>query len=268
MHASRPFFHTEPMVLAHRGASGYAPEQTIDAIRLALEQGADAIETDVHVSRDGHPILHHGGDLSENTDGKGSPSSLTLSELQALDAGYLWSPDGGTTFPCRGQGYRIISLAEALETFPDTRFNVDIKERQAALATRRLIDKHGASERVLLAAFYSWQRSPALRGYTGPRSITLDQMFGFMLLHWTRLDRYWNSAVDAFQIPERYWGIRIVTPRLVQRAHGLGVRVHVWTVDDEDDMDRLLNWGVDGIITNMPDRAVQARARFLSSPAR
>ena len=74
-------------------------------------------------------------------------------------------------------------------------------------------------------------------------------------------DRLWPIHVDAFQLPEVHWGFRVVTPRLITSAHQRGIRVHVWTVDDESDMDRLLSWGVDGIITKKPDLAVRARAR-------
>jgi glycerophosphoryl diester phosphodiesterase len=258
---SQPFFSARPMVLAHRGASGYAPDNTITAIRLAVEQGADAIEADVHLTRDGHPVLYHGRDLSESTDGSGPIGRYTLDELRRFDAGYRWSPDGGASFPFRGKGERVSTLAEALEALPDTRFNLDIKERRAAITTRRVIDEHGAGGRVLLASWYSWRRAPALRGYPGPRSITLDQMLLFMPLHWAGLDRLWALRIDALQVPESHWGVRVVTPRLVERVHRLGMRVHVWTVDHEADMERLLDWGVDGIITKRPDVAVQVRAR-------
>ncbi len=251
------------MILAHRGASAYAPDHTLDAIRIAVEQGADAIEADVHLTRDGHVVLHHGGDLSENTDGRGPLSRYNLDEVRSLDAGFQWSPDSGTTFPYRGQGQRVTTLREALESFPEVNFNLDIKERRAARATRELIDEMAASERVLLASWYSWKRAPALRDYAGPRSITLDQMAAFLLLHWMRLDGLWGAKIDALQLPERHWGVRVVTPRLVQRAHDLGMRVHVWTVDTESDMHRLLDWGVDGIITKRPDLAVKARTRHL-----
>jgi glycerophosphoryl diester phosphodiesterase len=249
------------MVLAHRGASAYAPDHSLEAIELALEQGADAIEVDVHLTKDGHPVLHHGGDMSENTQASGPVGSFTLEELRALDAGYRFTPDNGATFPHRGRGHTVVTVAEALETFPTVRFNLDIKERRAAAATRQLIDRYDASDRVLLAAFYSWQRAPAISGYAGPRSITLDQMLPLQLLHWVRLDRLWPIHVDAFQLPEVHWGFRVVTPRLITSAHQRGIRVHVWTVDDERDMERLLDWGVDGIITNKPDTAVQARSR-------
>ncbi|UCF21511.1 MAG: hypothetical protein JSU87_09045, partial [Gemmatimonadota bacterium] len=173
---SYPYFTDKPMVLAHRGASGYAPDHTLAALQLAAEQGADGIEADVHLSRDGHPVLHHGGDLSENTDGHGPIRNYPLDQLREFDAGYRWSPDRGLTFPFRGRGQRITTLEEALRAFPRMRFNLDIKERRAAEATRRVIDQHGAGDRVLLAAWYSWRRRPALRAYPGPQSITLDQM--------------------------------------------------------------------------------------------
>ena len=96
------YFHNEPMVLAHRGASAYAPDHTLAAIELALEQGADAIEIDVHMTRDGHPVLHHGGDLSENTEAGGPLGDFTLAELRELDVGYRFTPDSGVTFPAGG----------------------------------------------------------------------------------------------------------------------------------------------------------------------
>ncbi len=259
----QPFFSGEPLVLAHRGASAYAPDHTLTAVRLALQQGADVIEADINMTRDGHPILHHSGELSENTEAHGPIRRRTLREVQALDAGYVWSSDGGRTHRYRGKGERIHTLDLMLETFPDTRFNLEIKDRPAAEATRRVVDRHAAHRRVLLAAWFSWRRARALRGYRGPCSVTQDQMLAYMLLYWTRTDRLWQPAVDVFQLPETYHGIRVVTPRLISRAHQHGIRIHVWTVDREDDMDRLLGWGVDGIVTKRPDVAVRARARYL-----
>ncbi len=250
-------------MLAHRGASGYAPEHTLTAFQLALEQGADVIEVDSHLTSDGHPVLHHSGDLAETTDQTGRISDHTLDGLQSVDAGHLWSFDHGRTHPYRGKGERIPSLAEALEAFSSARFNIEIKDRRAARAVRRVIDEHHASERVLIASWFTWRRAPALHAYTGPRSVTMDQMLPYMLLHWARLDALWVPKVDAFQIPERHFGLRVVTPRLVQRAHQNGLRVHVWTIDIEADMERLLDWGVDGIVTKKPDVAAQARARYL-----
>ena len=261
------FFKGEPLILAHRGASAHAPDHTRAAIRLALDQGADVIECDVHVSRDGHPVLHHGGDLSENTDGSGPVGRYTLSELERFDAGYRFTADG-RNFPHRGRGHRILSLAEALAEFPQARFNIDLKERRAAAPALHAIDQHAASDRILLASFYSWRRAPALRGHTGPLSITQDQMIPFMLLHWAGLDSLWPLELDALQVPERHWGIRIVTPRLIRRAHDLGMRVHVWTVDDAKDMRRLLSWGVDGIVTKRPSLGVQVRERHTEARER
>lgn len=262
-----PFFRGEPLILAHRGASAYAPDHTLTAFSRAIDDGADVLEVDAHVSADGHAVLHHSGELAENTEGEGPVRRHTLAALKELDAGYRWSPDGGRSFPYRGQGERIPTFAEALEVFPETRFNVDIKSRAAAPAVRRTIEVRQASDRVLLASWYSWRRWPIVRGYTGPRSATLDQMLAYMLLYWSRLDRLWAPPVDAVQVPERYYGIELVTPRLVRRLAEHGIRVHVWTVDDESDMRRLLEWGVQGLVTNRPDLAVRVRKRYLADRA-
>ncbi len=250
-------------MLAHRGASAYAPQHTLTAIGLALEQGADIIEVDTHVTRDGHAVLHHSGELSETTDGRGSIHRFNLAELSRFDAGYLWSGDGGQTYPYRAKGERIPTLADALATFPKARFNIDIKDRRAARAVRRVIDEHDAAYRVLLASWFSWRRAPALRDYPGPRSVTMDRMLAFLAPFWVGIDALWWPRVDAFQLPERRFGLRLVSPRLISHAHRKGIRVHVWTIDREADMDRLLDWGVDGIVTKRPDVAVRARARYL-----
>lgn len=254
----------EPLVLAHRGASADAPENTLEAYRLALDHGADVIEVDSHMTLDGVPVLHHSGDLSENTDGVGPIHELDLGQVQRYDAGYLWSADAGLSHPFRGKGVRIPTLARALTEFPKARFNIDIKDRRAARAVRRVIDDHGAADRVLLASWFSWRRAPGLRGYPGPRSATLDQTLAFMLLFWSRIDSLWRPPVDAFQVPERHFGLRVVSPRFIERAHLARLRVHVWTVDDEVDMERLFHWGVDGIVTKRPQVAVTVRQRYLS----
>ena len=160
------------------------------------------------------------------------------------------------------------TLAEALQIFPEARFNVDIKDRRAAHAARDVIEAHDAADRVLIAAWYSWRRKPAIYGYRGPRSVTLDQMLGYLPLVWCRLDGLWCPDVDALQLPEKYRGLRVVSPRLFKAAHRAGIRVHVWTVDDETDMSRLLEWGADGIVTKKPDVAVAVRERFLSGQGR
>jgi len=128
-----PFFDLpRPIPVGHRGASGERPENTLPAFERALAQGARILETDVHPTRDGVAVIFHDGELDRTTDGFGPIAARTLAELKELDAGYRFSPDGGASFPCRGRGTTIPTLAEAFAAFPDARFNIEVKEGDRA----------------------------------------------------------------------------------------------------------------------------------------
>ena len=118
-------------LIAHRGFSGLAPENTIPAFRSAVEMDIDVIETDIHITKDGRLVIWHDPTLERNTDGKGRIEDHTISELRQFDAGYTFSADGGKTFPFRGKGVRICTLDEALEECPDERFNIDLKTKSS-----------------------------------------------------------------------------------------------------------------------------------------
>ena len=124
-----PYFDVpRPTILGHRGAAGEAPENTLESFRLGLAQGADIIESDVHVTRDGVPVLIHDEAVDRTTDGCGRVAELDWDELQRLDAGYRFSPDGGSSFPFRGRGLRVPALEEAFRELPDVRLNLELKE--------------------------------------------------------------------------------------------------------------------------------------------
>src|SRR5918993_3646085 len=116
-----------PVNLAHRGASALAPENTIEAFRLAVEAGAGGLELDVHLTRDGHVVVLHDATVDRTTDGEGPVSEMTLEELRAFDAGHNFSPDGGPSRPYRGRGVRVPILEEVLREFPGVAVNIDIK---------------------------------------------------------------------------------------------------------------------------------------------
>src|SRR5918911_1481417 len=118
-----------PVNLAHRGASALAPENTIEAFRLAVEAGAGGLELDVHMTRDGHIVVIHDATVDRTTSGTGAVSEMTLDELRMLDAGHNFSPDGGPTRPYRGRGVRVPTLGEVLEGFPGVAVNIEIKAR-------------------------------------------------------------------------------------------------------------------------------------------
>ena len=244
-----------PLLIAHRGGGALAPENTLAAFDRALRWWrADLLELDVRPTRDGECVVFHDATLERTTDGTGAVVERSLAELRTLDAGFRFTPDGGATFPFRGRGVRIPTLAEVLDAFPAARINVEMKEAGVQEPAARAIARAGAEHRVLVAAGDTRNRA-RFRGYAGPQSAGAQELYAFYALHLARATRAYRPAVDAFQMPETaHGGRRVLDARWVREAHAHNVAVHVWTVDEEADMLRLLEWGVDGIITDRPDR--------------
>ncbi|HEX6123708.1 MAG TPA: glycerophosphodiester phosphodiesterase [Ktedonobacterales bacterium] len=261
----RPYLtHARPLFFAHRGGALLAPENTIAAFKHGLSFGADALELDVHLSRDGELMVLHDPTVDRTTNGVGSANVLTRAELQALDAGYRFTPDGGQTFPFRGQGVTIPTLREVLTTFPDARVNIELKENNPRAEERMwaLAQELGVEDRILVASSYlptivRFRRLSAGRITT---SASAPEIRSFVLVALTRTSRWLRPAYDALQVPETYRALRIVSPTTIALAHRLGLAMHVWTVDDRPTMDRLLAWGVDGLMSDRPDLLAEALA--------
>jgi glycerophosphoryl diester phosphodiesterase len=176
-----------------------------------------------------------------------------VAELKALDAGFRFTPDGGETYPLRGAGVHLSTLREVLEAFPHARINVEIKDARAQAAVWDAVHGLHAVHRVLIAAGDRNHRA-RFRAYAGPVSAGRQDVLAFYGLHLARAARLWTPGVDAFQIPEVHNGRRVMDRRMVAELQARNVAVHVWTIDDEADLRRLLAWGVDGIVTDRPDR--------------
>ncbi|HET7274125.1 MAG TPA: glycerophosphodiester phosphodiesterase [Longimicrobiaceae bacterium] len=262
-----PYLAGAPLLIAHRGGSSLAPENTLLAFeRALLWWRADLLELDVRLTRDGRVVVIHDSALDRTTNGSGEVRDHTLAQVQALDAGYRFTSDGGATFPFRDNGIRVPTLDEVLVAFPAARLNVEIKEGAVQTAARDLIARAGAEHRVLVAAGNHSDRSE-FSDYTGARSASEKELRQFYICHRLHLTRLYSPAVDAFQMPERHGGKQILTPRLVRDAHAKNLAVHVWTVDEIADMERLLTWGVDGIVTDRPDRLARTlHARYGRPP--
>lgn len=250
-----------PMILAHQGASGHAPSNTLTAIRLGIEMGADALETDVHMTRDGHVVISHDDTIDRLSNGTGFIKYKSLEALRQYDFGYRFTVDGGQTFPYRDRGVTIPTLDDVLEQFPRLRVNIDMKQATPPLemALHETIRRHNAEDRVLVTSFHNvtmkrFRRIASSRIATSAN--TMD-MIKFVCFWRTYLHRFYKPTVDAFQVPETGYGIRVVTPRMIQIAHQHGVKVHVWTINHEADIRRLLEWGVDGICSDYPDRVAK-----------
>ncbi|MDH3225431.1 MAG: glycerophosphodiester phosphodiesterase [Gemmatimonadota bacterium] len=240
------------MLVAHRGGAGLAPENTLDAFGPAvLQWGADMLEMDVRLSKDGHVVVIHDETVDRTTEGSGRVADLTLADLGSLDAGYRFEDRPGR-FPFRGQGVRIPTLEEVLLAFPNMRMNVEAKESRVAGPLVEVVRKHRAQARVLVAAEFERSRRE-VRGYEGPWGASRHHIFWTWALHRLPRGGFYTPGADILQVPEVWKGLRIVTPRLIEQAHLRNLPVQVWTVDDAQDMRRLLDWGVDGIQSDRPD---------------
>ena len=247
-----PYLAGAPLLVAHRGGAALAPENTLAAFERALDAwGADMLELDVRATADGAVVVLHDATVDRTTDGSGAVRSMSLEALRELDAGYRFrDADGHPAF--RGHGVGIPLLEEVLKAFPRARLNVEIKAAEAARGTLELVRRHGATERVLLAAEHERNRRGA-RGYRGPWGASRRQLGPFWILHRTPLSGLVTPRADAFQVPPTWKGLPVLTRRFVEEAHRRNIPVHVWTVDDPAEMRRMLALGVDGIQSDRPD---------------
>ena len=245
-----------PVNLAHRGASALAPENTIEAFRLAVEAGAGGLELDVHMTSDGHIVVIHDATVDRTTSGAGAVSEMTLDELRMLDAGHNFSPDGGFTRPYRGRGIRVPTLGEVLEGFPGVAVNIEIKARTPGIEETVLgvLREANALGRALVVSTPHdvVKRFRKVSGGHASTGASRWEIGVFYISSRFRLERLVRPAYDALQVPLRYRGIPVVIPRFVRAAHARGVRVDAWTINRADEMRRLLDLEVDVIMTDRP----------------
>ncbi|HRI64591.1 MAG TPA: glycerophosphodiester phosphodiesterase [Polyangium sp.] len=250
----------KPRLFGHRGASGTMPENTLAAFSEALAAGADRLEMDVHLTADEEVIVLHDHDLDRTTDGRGPAARLRLSEIRGLDAGYQFESSPGT-YPFRGRKMRIPTFAEVLAHFSKVPINVELKVDDPALveAMHRILARHEAKSRVLLTA-----ESQTLMERI--RLAMPDVLTGMCA---SEVLAFWGNGGNpgyrtpgfALQVPVTYAGIPIVTQRFVDVAHEANLEVHVWVINEEDEMRRLLDMGVDGIMTDFPRLAAKVLGR-------
>lgn len=254
----RPFLEgARPLAFAHRGGSKLWPENTMVAFQGAVQLGCRYLETDLRTTRDGVLVTIHDETLDRISDGSGPVHALTLTELKRLDAGYRFSPDGGQTFPFRGKEVTVPTLAEVVQAFPDICLNLEIKQKEPSLveALVTFIEEQDAHDRILVGSFHD-RMLKEFRRRTGGRVDTSAASWEarlFWLASRLGLTRFLRLPYDALQVPPRQGTLRVVDRRFVQAAHRLGIQVHVWTVDESEEMRRLLNLGVDGLMSDRPD---------------
>jgi glycerophosphoryl diester phosphodiesterase len=247
------------LVIGHRGAPADAPENTLESFRLALAQGADALELDVHLSADGVPVVIHDPDLHRTTDREGRVAALTVAELRAADAGARYTPDAGRTFPWRGRGVRVPTLDEVLEEFAGVPLLIELKTPLAQQAVHRAIERHAAAAHCVPASSFDAALEACREAgvaYGGSAREISRLYFRVACRLAAPAARYALLAV-----PLRHRGLTVPTRRFLRAAHALGRPVHVWTVDDPAVARALWDRGAAGVVTNRPGLMVQARAR-------
>lgn len=259
-------------VIAHQGGDYLWPGNTLFALEQAQAMGVDVLELDIHASREGVLVVIHDATVDRTTNGQGVVSEMSLAELQALDAGYRWSPERrAESFPYRGLGIRIPSLEEVFQTFPEELINVEMKQLEPSIADALcdLIRNYDMADRVMVASFHD----AALREFRGlcPEVATSAgpaEVRNFFILSRSFLGQLFRPKAEAFQIPEFQGNLQLITERFVRDAQRKNVAVHVWTVDETADMQRLLELGIDGIITDRPDRLLKllGRAQEVARP--
>jgi len=235
-----------PRVFAHRGLAVAAPENTLLAFLQALALGVEYIETDVHASSDGVAVISHDPELARVAGRAGKVEALTLAQLRGVDLGH------GQTFS---------TLTEALDAFPDARFNIDVKSVASVQPTVDAIRALRATDRVLVSSFSEQRRRAAIDQLPGvATSASAPRFVQALIAGKLRLKPIMAHALRgtvAVQVPEKALRLRVTTARMLEQLHSLGVEMHVWTINDPNRMRELLQLGVDGIVTDRADLAME-----------
>jgi glycerophosphoryl diester phosphodiesterase len=237
-----------PLILGHRGAKNYAPENTLAAFKTALELGADGFELDTQLTSDGHVIVYHDKMVDRNTNGHGKLSQLSLAELRQLDA--------GSHFSDKFRGEKIPTLDEVFETVGKRAYiNIELKNFSTPFdhlveKVCEVIRRHEIQKNIIFSSFLPWNLKKAARILPDvPRGLlTIKGKWGV----WGR-----SFGFNFGDYTALHPCVTDVTAQQVQRVHRLKRRINVWTVNEQEDIQRLIGWGVDGIITDDPALVVR-----------
>lgn len=244
--------------IAHRGASGEAPENTIPAIELAVQKyKVDRVEIDLRLTREGIPVVIHDRTLERTTDGKGKIGQVSLVELKKRDAGFWFDPKGRREFPYRAKGVAIPTLEEVLNKFPDTSFCLEIKEQGTEIVRRVLevIRFRRGQGSVLIGSFYG-KTARELRRLSGS---SIEGILSEDEIAWAYLA--FRLGFGKSPLPSRYaflppakYGLRFDRSEWIDFLHRQEVRVFYWTINEVEEMRELIGRGADGILSDYPDR--------------
>ena len=243
--------------MAHRGGQGLWPENTLFAFERAAELGADVLDMDVRSTADGVLVAIHDRRVDRTTNGRGDVGELTLAQLKTLDAGSRWTADRGVSFPFRGRGITVPALEEVFMSFPQLRLSMEIKQEEPSIAAPlcSLVRAYDLSDQVLVSSF-SAEAMEVFRAACPEvaTSAAAREVLVFWGLSRLFLDAAYQPAAQALQVPEHPGWLDVVDQRFTSMARAHNMKICVWTVDETEDMRRLLHLGVDGVITSYPDR--------------
>lgn len=258
MYKNYEFFNKPIKVVAHRGDSKYYPENSLPAFKSAIELGVDIIETDVHISSDGIIFIWHDDDTFQLDGDMSRITDRSWDELQRLDLGFHYIDNDGKR-PFSSKGLRLITFSEALLTFPETRFNVDLKDKSSLLVNGffKILKEHNAFDRVVVASFHT-ENLVQIRKLSEKvvTSFGKSEVLMWVILSKLRLlrlvSRFIKKIPPVIQVPVSSGLITVVTRRFIKVLHKRGVKIQVWTINERDEMVKLYKMGVDGIMTDDP----------------
>jgi glycerophosphoryl diester phosphodiesterase len=244
--------------IAHRGGRRIRPEHTLVAYEQALADGADVLELDIHATSDGVIVVMHDDMIDRTTNGEGFIKDMTFAELRIYDAGYNFTTDDGATYPYRDMGLVVPSLEEVLEAFPDVPYVIEIKQAEPSIvdAFVAMTREHGVVDQINGASFnddvLAELRAAAPEMAT---SFSEDEVVEYFLQSGNPdgIDPSYVPPAEFLQVPPRQGELEVLHERFIPTAHELGLKVHVWTINDEEEMRTLIeDFGVDGIMTDDP----------------
>ena len=249
-----------PLVLAHRGGAALKPENTFAAFDHAIGLGVDVLEIDARISKDGVFFVFHDATVDRTTNGTGRIEEMSVAEIKALDAGYRFTKDSGTTFPYRAKGLTIPTLEETLDRYKGRNINIEIKPIPGENATRLCSSLRGRIDpkRTVIASAsggFLYPFREACPEFTTSASFT--EVIDFLARYKFGVDASYSPSMKFLQIPVGLRYLTVLDGGFAAAARSKGLGIHVWTINDEDEMRRLVRLGVDGIVTDRPDLLIK-----------
>lgn len=256
-------FNEYPLVIAHAGSELY-PSDTLYALEQYAAMDVDVLEMDVHMTADGHIILIHDDTVDRTTEGTGDVREMTLEEVQSLDAGYYWTKNGGLSHPFRGQGIIIPTLEQVFERFPDYPMIIEIKQADPPMEQElcSLLVEYEMDEKVIIPSFHDdvMQRFRDACPQVATAA-SRGEVIEFVVKSYTLLFGTIDPQYHALQVPEKEYGIPIVNRFTVWTASRRNLQTQIWTINDPLEMQRFIDMGVHGIMTDRTNLLIDLLGR-------